>query len=710
VPIRVVAILVLVLSAGAADLPSDESRREALARFGAARVQTKTDQTLRAAKNLEAAIRLDPAAVAPRRELVAVYVDLGREAAAIRTARAILAADPYDADTAHRLAKLLFEVRRYSEAADALAAALAGLGLKDRPTKSLALRIDLARCRDRAGETNKAVVAWQAVRDQLAMDRAALLRAGFSKAELETEAANAAESLGRAFVRAKRYDEATTAYQTARDLFADPMRAADRAGTARLHRNLAEIAALRKQFPEAAREMEAYLAFGPRDPEPFERYAEYLRQSGADAVAKLNARTETPARWTALAELARTPAGFAEAHPQFRELAITAVDPAFFKLLAKTYATADSGSGIVEIAAELFPPDAAVVNKKGKILPPGEAARRQAFAAAFAGEPALAVKATRTARFSSATPRSPEFWDLLAFGCARAGDSAILESALRAAYDLNGNFRSFQRLHRHLYGQRKWQSILDLCNNARNLSSGVLNFYRAAAHAELDNDNTAFRVLANAEGDNAFASRREKVHILDILGRHEQMLKECDSAMAEFRSPAEVRSLRYLRAQAFLGLKRHREAEEELRGILDDDADDALALNNLGYNLADQNRKLDEAERLIRRAIEIDTDDRIRAGEPNADHAPYLDSLGWVLFRKGDLVAAREQLEKAASLPEGAIDPTVWDHLGDVAFRQGDRKRAKEAWTKAEAKYATTRIGREGGRREEAARKAKQAE
>ncbi len=703
--VRALAILAIFShGACAADVPGADSR-ESLARYGAARVQARSDEVPRALRNLEAAAKLDPAATAPRRELVALYADLGRDAAAIRTARGVLAADPKDADTAHRLAKLLFETKRYSEAADALAAALAGATLDDRATKGLAMRIDLARCRDRASDTAGAEAGWKGVRDFLAARSERLLKEGFTRGELDREAAEAAERHGTALVANKHFDDARTAFLAARTHFAD-----DRAGSARSHRNLAELAAASGDSAAAIRHFEAYLAFGPRDPEPYMKYAEQLRKSGRDADATLAARSEPAGKWARLAEQARTPAGFGTAHEGFREFATKETEAAYFRLLVDTYSASDSGAGILEIAEALFPAGPDRIPRKPAVVPAKDAERRRAFAESLVARPALALKAIRAARLASGTKRSAELWDLLAWAGARAGQPAAVEDALRASFEADGNFRSFQRLHRHLYGQRKWQAILDLCNAAGNLSPGVLNYYRAAALAELGNDNTAFRVLANAEGDNAFASRREKVHILEILGRHEAMLKECDAVMAEFRTPAEVRSLRVLRAQAFLGLKRQREAEEELRGILDEDADDALALNNLGYNLADQNRKLDEAERLIRRAIEIESDDRARAGEPNVDHAPYLDSLGWVLFRKGNLAAAREQLEKAAALPDGATDPTVWDHLGDVAFRQGDAKRAKEAWTLAAKHYATTHVGREGGRREEAARKIKLAE
>ena len=699
----------------------EEAKREALANFGTARLRQRGDDTLAAVKHLEAAAKLDPAAVAPRRELVAAYADLGRDAAAVRTARAVLAADPQDADTAHRLAKLLFEVKRYAEAADALAAAIDSPRLTRRATKKLAMRTDLARCRDEAHDAAGAEAAWRAVRELLRTEQDQLMREGFKPAELDHEAATAAEKHGRALVVRKQFDAAAEAFRTARDLYADAKRANDPAGAARLHRNLAELFAAKGDAATAVTHLEAYLAFKPRDAAPYERYAEQLRAAGGESVAKLRAYADAgsaAAKWVMLAEMARTPTGFGEARPQFADLAMQTTAADFFRILVRTYASADtSGAGLLDIAESVFPVAETDARRKTVVVSPPDAARRQAFAKALVESPALAVKVARAARLSGATRRSPEFWDLLAWACARnpkPGETDEVELALRAALGATpraaGGLRAFQRLYHHLTARRKWQAALTLCDESQAFGAKLVNFYRAVPLAELNRGEEALAELAVAENDNAFLARRERIHVLNILGRYDEMLKDCDLAMDEFKTATEIHSLRFQRAQALLGLKRFADAEAELRGTLDDDPDDVLALNNLGYNLAEQNRKLDDADRMVRRAIEIDADDRARAGEPSADHAAYLDSLAWVLFRKGRVKDARALLEKAVLLPEGLSDPTVWDHLGDTAFRLGDKARAKEAWAAAVKQYETTHMGRQLGRRDEAARKLKLAE
>ena len=107
--------------------------------------------------------------------------------------------------------------------------------------------------------------------------------------------------------------------------------------------------------------------------------------------------------------------------------------------------------------------------------------------------------------------------------------------------------------------------------------------------------------------------------------------------------------------------------------------------------MADQGKNLEESERLIRKAIDLDREEKKSGTEVrtdgDGDNAAYLDSLGWALFRRGQLKEAREQMEKAASLSGGDDDPVVWDHLGDVCYRQKDKARARSAWEKAVQLY-----------------------
>src|SRR5207247_10809944 len=90
------------------------------------------------------------------------------------------------------------------------------------------------------------------------------------------------------------------------------------------------------------------------------------------------------------------------------------------------------------------------------------------------------------------------------------------------------------------------------------------------------------------------------------------------------------------------------------KSITLDPANSAEACNYLGYMWADHNMNLDEAELMIRRALE---------SEPN--NASYRDSLGWVEFRKGNFNGALDYLQRAAKTAEHE-DAVVFEHLGDT--------------------------------------------
>jgi Tfp pilus assembly protein PilF len=161
--------------------------------------------------------------------------------------------------------------------------------------------------------------------------------------------------------------------------------------------------------------------------------------------------------------------------------------------------------------------------------------------------------------------------------------------------------------------------------------------------------------------------------------------------LREYNQPGQVREIRATLASAYSAAHEPDKSEEQLRLILRADPNDATANNDLGYQLADQGKELEEAERMIRRALELDRRQRgsgtAVGADGDEDNAAYVDSLGWVLFRRGRLEEAGRELQRAASLPGGDDDPTVWDHLGDVRFRQGDRPGAGAAWKKALALY-----------------------
>jgi tetratricopeptide (TPR) repeat protein len=107
------------------------------------------------------------------------------------------------------------------------------------------------------------------------------------------------------------------------------------------------------------------------------------------------------------------------------------------------------------------------------------------------------------------------------------------------------------------------------------------------------------------------------------------------------------------------------------KSIALDPANATEAYNYLGYMWANHNMHLDEAEEMIKRALQV---------EPN--NGSYLDSLGWVEFRKGKFDQALINLLRAAKNMD-RDDPIVFEHIGDTYLKLNRVPEALESWQKA---------------------------
>lgn len=122
------------------------------------------------------------------------------------------------------------------------------------------------------------------------------------------------------------------------------------------------------------------------------------------------------------------------------------------------------------------------------------------------------------------------------------------------------------------------------------------------------------------------------------------------------------------------------------------DPNDPGINNDLGYLYADQGKELEKAESMIQKAVKADP-----------DNSAYLDSLAWVLYKRGKYPEALTNMEKAlekSQAKQTASDATLWDHLGDIQERLKNIEKAVEAWKKAlasaklDAKPDTKLIGK----------------
>lgn len=113
--------------------------------------------------------------------------------------------------------------------------------------------------------------------------------------------------------------------------------------------------------------------------------------------------------------------------------------------------------------------------------------------------------------------------------------------------------------------------------------------------------------------------------------------------------------------------------ESRLRKLIELRPDSAQAYNALGYSLADRNLRLPEARELIEKALKLSPDDYF-----------ILDSMGWVLFRQGDLPGALTHLEQAFSRRD---DPDIAAHMVEVLWRLGRQEDARRTLLESRQKH-----------------------
>ncbi len=187
-------------------------------------------------------------------------------------------------------------------------------------------------------------------------------------------------------------------------------------------------------------------------------------------------------------------------------------------------------------------------------------------------------------------------------------------------------------------------------------------------------------------------TRRFKALTLRYQDRHREameMMLGVEKLLEQPEEPGALDKSYYLSCAVFCENAGRRDlAEQKLSASLEKEPENPELANFLGYLWADENKNLDEAERLIRLAIEE---------EPG--NSAYLDSMAWVLYRKKEFSEAekyiRFSLKEEGFLPNAVIS----DHAGDIFFAVGKTAEAIEMWEKTLQRYiATEEVDREKGR------------
>lgn len=223
-----------------------------------------------------------------------------------------------------------------------------------------------------------------------------------------------------------------------------------------------------------------------------------------------------------------------------------------------------------------------------------------------------------------------------------------------------------------------------------------IQFYRGYIHEQQEKFDEAIAFYASVlEGDNYFIAQLQAAHLLarqkkwdeaiahvrtirtetpeegiqlytteagmlSATGKGEEALELLNRADQKYKNHTEIL---YARALVATSLHQLESVEQDLRKILSKEPKNVQALNALGYTLADQTTRHEEARQLISQALAIDP-----------ENPAILDSMGWVYYRLGDLKQALVYLEKAYGLDK---DGEIAAHLGEVLFADTQKEKAR---------------------------------
>jgi tetratricopeptide (TPR) repeat protein len=216
---------------------------------------------------------------------------------------------------------------------------------------------------------------------------------------------------------------------------------------------------------------------------------------------------------------------------------------------------------------------------------------------------------------------------------------------------------------------------------------------------------------------------RVKGGVLHEAGRNEEAVKAYLESIDKMENAEEFKGkvkegfideIRYQLSNVYVELNQVEKSAEQLKELLKHEPDNPSYNNDLGYIWADHDMNLEESEKLVRKAIELERksrDEQRKAGEllPEDDHdnGAYLDSLGWVLFKNKKFAEAKKQLLEATKFKEGE-HIEILDHLADVQIALGEKADAIATWKKALDMDTSTK--RDLARRGEVIKKLKAAE
>lgn len=263
------------------------------------------------------------------------------------------------------------------------------------------------------------------------------------------------------------------------------------------------------------------------------------------------------------------------------------------------------------------------------------------------------------------------------------------------------------RLALVLIEQKKFQTASEKLSDILRVvpESDKIRFYLAAVYEEMKNHKEALVHFKRVPASSSYYGEAvlHGTHILKTQGRQKEALELVQHAISQKTDlpqlypiyaslvsepkdvSAAIQSLEkasqqfadHIQIHFFLGTLYDKVPDKvkvvsSMEKVIELDPRHVQGLNYLAFTLAENENDLPRAEELARKALALDPQD-----------AYIMDTVGWIMYKKGEIKDAIKYLEAAHRLiPDEAI---VAEHLGDAYRRYALNSKAKEMYLRAVA-------------------------
>ncbi|MBX7102886.1 MAG: tetratricopeptide repeat protein [Gemmataceae bacterium] len=192
--------------------------------------------------------------------------------------------------------------------------------------------------------------------------------------------------------------------------------------------------------------------------------------------------------------------------------------------------------------------------------------------------------------------------------------------------------------------------------------------------------------------------QHRRAEVLREAGKFEESAREFEAVLEKIKANERLTNddkdrfagqCNYLLSSVYLDLGQFDKSVKLLEDLVAQNPKNPGFANDLGYILADHDKRMDEAQKLVEKALAMDSDARkklVEEGQLSQDelteNAAYLDSLAWIYFKKKEYPKALELMKKVVK-DEDSQHVEIYDHYAEILKANGKKSEAVEAWKKA---------------------------